>query len=53
MVSTTLKNSLKTGLIFNGNEAAQYLNSLICTVFYNLLAKYKISPGEYSGFVFN
>ena len=40
MVSATLKKSLRTGLIFNGNEAArQYLNSLICTVLYNLLAK--------------
>ena len=41
MVSKALKNLVKTGLIFNGNEAAQYLNSLICvcTVLFNLLAK--------------
>ena len=41
MVSTTLKNLVKTGLIFNGNKAEQYLNSLIHihTVLYNLLAK--------------
>ena len=32
MVSTTLKDLVKTGLIFNNNEEAQYLNSLICTV---------------------
>ena len=39
MVSKTLKNSVKTGMIFNDNEATQYLNSLICTVLYKLLAK--------------
>ena len=39
MVSKTVKKSVKTGLIFNNNEAVQYLNSLICTVIYKLLAK--------------
>ena len=39
MVSKTVKNSVKTDLIFNNSEAAQYLNSLICTVLYNFLAK--------------
>ena len=39
MVSTTLKNLIKTGLIIYNNEAAQYLNSLIRTVLYKLLAK--------------
>ena len=34
MVSKTLKNLVKTGLIFNNNEAAQYLSSLICTMLY-------------------
>ena len=41
MVLKTLNNWVKTRMIFNGNEAAQYLNSLICTVLYKLLAKIK------------
>ena len=39
MGSKTLKNLVKTGLVFNNNEAAQYLNILICTVLCKLLAK--------------
>ena len=38
-MSKTVKNSVKTGRMFDNNEAVQYLNSLIFTVIYKLLAK--------------
>ena len=50
-MSTTLKNSLKTGL-FNCNEPVQYLNSPICAVLYNLLAKIQDFSRTTFGFCF-